>query len=329
MKLSTQGYLRLSVAVALVTIALKTGAWWLTDSVSLLSDALEGGVNVASALFGLAMVAVAALPPDDEHPYGHQKAEYFASGFAGGLVFAAAVLIAVAAAQRLQDPQSLAALGVGMALSLASAVLNGALAWAMLRHGRSVRSVALQADARHLRADVWTTLGVLVGLVAVHLSGLPWLDPLVALLVAAHIAREGWRLMREAVDGLMDHALDAGTRQAIDTVLAGFTAQAVSIDDVVTRRAGSRAYVDAHLHVPGHWSLADANTLRAEVEAELLAAVPGVMPVLVLLPAGSEPAALVRPIPSATAAAVSTTTDGAPSAAPRRVFNGFGRARKP
>lgn len=291
MALSTQGYLRLSVAVALATIALKAGAWWLTGSVGLLSDALEGGVNVAGALFALAMVAVAAMPPDGGHPYGHQKAEYFASGFEGGLILAAAALIAVAALQRLLVPQPLGQLGLGMGLALASAGLNGLLAWAMLGHGRRVRSVALQADARHLFADVWTTVGVLLGLLAVQLTGLAWLDPVVALLVAAHITRLGWRLMRMAVDGLMDHALEPAVRQAIDTVLAGFTAHAVRFDHVVTRRAGSRAYLDAHLHVPGHWSLADANTLRAQVEAELLAAVPGLMPTLSLLPANREPAA--------------------------------------
>src|SRR5512134_2063715 len=165
--MKVSAYLKLSIAVAVATIALKTGAWWFTGSVGLLSDAMESVVNLAGAMFALAMVTIAARPPDDDHPFGHHKAEYFSGGFEGTLIFAAAVAIIWAAVERLLAPQPLERLGLGLGLSIVASALNGALAWAMLKKSREHRSMALEADARHLLTDVWTSVGVVVGLFAV------------------------------------------------------------------------------------------------------------------------------------------------------------------
>ncbi len=281
-------YLKLSIAVALVTIALKTGAWWVSGSVSLLSDALESLVNLAGAVFALSMVIIAERPPDEGHPYGHHKAEYFSSGFEGVLIFAAALAIIGAAVHRLLQPQPLDAVGLGIALSVASSVCNGVLAWAMLRKARSHRSVALEADARHLFADVYTSAGVIVGLLAVKATGWLWLDPAVAILVALNIVREGVALIARSVEGLMDRAVEPEVRARIDQALAGFGQAPARFDDVVTRRAGQRRFVDLHLHVPGDWSLARAAALRAEVEQALMAAVPGLRAGIQLLPTDVE-----------------------------------------
>ncbi len=297
-----QTYLQLSIAVALATIALKTGAWWLTDSVSLLSDALESLVNLAGATFALAMVSIAQRPPDEDHPYGHHKAEYFSSGFEGILIFAAALAIIVAAVQRWWNPQPLQALGLGLGLSVLASVLNGALAVSMLRKARQARSMALEGDARHLLTDVWTSAGVVLGLLAAGATGWLWLDPLIAVAVALNILREGARLVRKSADGLMDRSLEADSQARIDQVLAGFQHASVRFDHITTRRAGQRRFIDLHMHLPAGWTLRRAATMRATVEQALMNAVPGLHASIQLLPtdmeaqavgeteAGSEPA---------------------------------------
>ncbi|MFN0184218.1 MAG: cation diffusion facilitator family transporter [Aquabacterium sp.] len=277
-------YLRLSIAVALATIAMKTGAWWVTGSVSLLSDALESLVNLAGAMFALWMVTVAAQPPDADHPYGHHKAEYFSSGFEGVLILAAALAIVWAAVQRFWAPQPLQAIGLGLTLAVVSSMLNGALAWAMLRKARAVRSMALEADARHLFTDVWTSAGVVTGLLAVQATGWLWLDPLAAILVATNIVREGYGLIRRSADGLMDRALEPEVRQQIEQTLASFAHGTIRFDHLVTRRAGSRRFVDLHMHMPPSWSLGRAAALRTSVEQALMAAVPGLRASIQLLP---------------------------------------------
>jgi cation diffusion facilitator family transporter len=277
-------YLKISVAVAIATIVLKTGAWWLTGSVSLLSDALESLVNLAGATFALVMVTVAEAPPDDDHPYGHHKAEYFSSGFEGVLILVAALAIIWAAVQRFITPQPLEQLGLGLGLSVLSSALNGALAWAMLKKARQHRSMALEADARHLFTDVWTSAGVLVGLVAVQLSGWLWLDPVVAILVALNIVREGVSLVRRSADGLMDRAVEPEVREQIQKTLQGFDHQTIRFDHVVTRRAGQRRFVDLHMHMPSAWSLGRAAAVRASVEQALMSAVPGLRASIQLLP---------------------------------------------
>jgi len=277
-------YLKLSVAVALATMALKFGAWWLTGSVGLLSDALESLVNLAGAAFALLMVTVAAAPPDRDHPYGHHKAEYFSSGFEGLLILAAALGIIWAAAERFIHPRPLQSLDIGLALSVLASVLNGALATAMLRAGRARRSVALEADARHLITDVWTSGGVVVALIAVALTGWVWLDPVIAIAVALNIVREAVRLLWGATDGLMDRALEPDVQRQIDDTLREFAHQSIRFDHVVTRRAGQRRFVDLHMHMPASWTLQRAAALRATVEQALMGAVPGLRARIELLP---------------------------------------------
>lgn len=282
--MQVSAYLKLSIAVALATIALKTGAWWVSGSVSLLSDALESLVNLAGAIFALAMVTVAARPPDDEHPYGHHKAEYFSSGFEGVLIFVAAVAIIWAAVQRLLVPQPLESLGLGLMLSVVSSAMNGALAWSMLKKAREVRSVALEGDARHLFTDVWTSAGVVAGLLAVQATGWLWLDPVLAIAVALNILREGARLVWQSAGGLMDEALDPEARAQIDAVLEGFEHHAIRFDHIVTRRAGQRRFVDLHMHMPAAWTLGRAAAVRTSVEQALMSAVPGLRATIQLLP---------------------------------------------
>ena len=282
--MQVRAYLKLSIAVALATITLKTGAWWVTDSVSLLSDALESLVNLAGAMFALAMVTIAARPPDDDHPYGHHKAEYFSSGFEGVLIFAAALAIVWAAVHRLLDPQPLSAVGLGITLSVLSSAMNGALAYSMLRKARAVRSMALEADARHLYTDVWTSAGVVIGLLAVQATGWLWLDPAVAIAVALNILREGASLVWRSAGGLMDEALEPDVRAEIDTVLASFAHDAIRFDDITSRRAGQRRFVDLHMHMPADWTLGRAATVRASVEQALMSAVPGLRATIQLLP---------------------------------------------
>jgi cation diffusion facilitator family transporter len=286
--MQVSSYLKLSVLVALATIVLKTGAWWLTGSVSLLSDAIESLVNLAGAGFALAMVTVASRPPDLAHPYGHHKAEYFSSGFEGALIFVAAAAIIASAVSRLLNPQPLEVLGWGLALSVVSSVLNGALAWAMLRKGREQRSMALEADARHLFTDVWTSAGVLLGLGAVQWTGWLWLDPAVALAVALNILHEGGRLLWRSVAGLMDEAVEAPLRASIDAVLQRHADERVRFDHLITRTAGQRCFVEVHMHLPGHWTLSRAASERAEVERSLMQAVPGLRASIQLLPSDVE-----------------------------------------
>lgn len=282
-------YLRLSIAVALATIALKAGAWWVSGSVSLLSDALEALVNLAGASFALAMVVIAERPPDDDHPYGHHKAEYFSSGFEGVLIFAAALAIVWAAVHRLLHPEPLQDLGLGLALSVLSSVLNGSLAFAMLKKARSHRSTALEADARHLFTDVWTSAGVVAGLLAVMVTGWLWLDPVIAIAVALNILREGARLVWRSAQGLMDRAVESDVRAEIDRTLQGFAHPAIRFDHIVTRRAGQRRFVDLHMHMPSTWTLGRAAALRTSVEQALMSAVPGLRASIQLLPMNVEP----------------------------------------
>jgi cation diffusion facilitator family transporter len=281
--------LRLSVATALATIVLKTGAWWITGSVGLLSDAMESLVNLASALFALAMVTIAARPADEDHPFGHTKAEYFSSAFEGLMIAAAAIAIIWSAIGRFVDPQQLQEVGIGLTLTVVSSILNGLLAAKMLAESRRHRSIALEADARHLFTDVWTSAGVVVGVLHVQLTGWLWLDPLVAIGVAVNIIREGARVVWGSVDGLMDKALEPDVQARIDRTLARFAESSVRFDDMVTRRAGRRRFLDMHMHVPANWTLGRAAALRGEVEKALMDEVAGLRASIQLLPSNVEP----------------------------------------
>lgn len=290
-RLTPQRLLLASVVVALVTMGLKTLAWWLTGSVGLLSDAMESVVNLAGAMFGLWMVTIAARPADADHPYGHHKAEYFSSGFEGILIIVAALGIVWAAVSRWVHPQPLQSLDVGLGVAVLASGLNGLLAWLMLAASRVHRSVALEGDARHLLTDVWTSVGVLLGLALVWATGWLWLDPVVAILVAINILKEGGHLVWKASQGLMDEAMPPEAVASIERVLRERSAEQTEtrFDHVVTRQAGQRGFANLHMHVPGHWTLAQAAAQRQAVEQALTQAVPGLVVTIELLPVGVEP----------------------------------------
>ncbi len=277
-----------SVGVAVITITLKTLAWYVTDSVGLLSDAMESFVNLASAIFALMMVTIAQRPPDEDHPYGHHKAEYFSSGFEGILIIAAAMGIIWAGGHRLFEPQPLQALGWGLVLSVVSSALNGLLAWVMFRAAKVHRSIALEADARHLVTDVWTSVGVVVGIAAVAATGWLWLDAIVAIGVAINILKEGARLMWRSSQGLMDEAVEPEVLAQIHQVLDEFAHKTIRFDHLTTRRSGQRRFVDLHMHMPASWSLGRAAAVRTSVEQALMSAVPGLRASIQLLPSDVE-----------------------------------------
>jgi cation diffusion facilitator family transporter len=281
----------LSVVAALVTMALKGLAWWLTGSVGLLSDALESTVNLAGALMAVSMLALAARPADEDHPYGHGKAEYFASGFEGGLILIAAVSIAYAAVQRLLHPVPLEQVGLGLALAAVAALVNLGVALVLLRAGRRNESITLRANAHHLLTDVWTTAGVVLAVAAVNLTGWLWLDPLVALAVAANIVWAGWRIVGNSVDGLMDRSLPDAELAAIRAVLDRHTGPRVRYHALRTRQAGRRRFISLHVLVPATWSVRQGHQLLEQIEADLCSAFPNTSVLTHLEPLG-DPAAL-------------------------------------
>ncbi len=271
-------YAWLSVVAALAVLALKLAAWRLTGSVGLLSDALETLTNVGGATMALLMLRLAAQPPDDEHAYGHAKAEYFSSGFEGMLIFLAAGLIAVQAVPRLVHPQSIEAPGLGVAIAAVATAINFAVARILRRAGRRLHSVTLDADSRHLMTDVWTTLGVIVGVGLVVVTGWLWLDPLVALLVAANVLWEGYSLVREAAMGLMDAAWSEDEQRVLREILDRYRVEsaegAVAFHALRTRCSASRRFVEFHVLVPGRWSVQQGHDLVERIEQDLRARIP-------------------------------------------------------
>lgn len=259
----------LSIAAALATIAIKTLAWKLTGSVGLLSDALESGVNLAGGIFALLMLKLAALPPDEHHDYGHSKAEYFASGAEGALIVGAALAISWAAVGRLLHPADLEQVGAGLAVSALAGVINLAVARVLLKAGKEYRSITLEADGKHLMTDVWTSVGVIVGVGAVALSGLRVLDPLLALAVAANILWTGYKLLHTAALGLMDTVIPPEERQRVLEVLARHEERGIQFHALLTRQAAGRRFISVHVLVPGEWSVARGHELVEEIEAEI------------------------------------------------------------
>ena len=268
------GYARLSVAAALLTIALKSAADLLTGSVGMLSDALESGVNLVAALFALAMLVVAAWPADERHGYGHYKAEYFAGAVEGALILAAAAATVAAAAPRLYAPRTLEHAELGLGIAVVAALVNLAVARVLLGAARRHGSVALEADGHHLMADVWTSAAVVAGVGAVALTGWAALDPLVALVVSANVAWTGVRLLRRSVLGLMDTGLSAGEAAAVRAALAPFEERGVGFHAVRTREAGAHRFVSLHVLVPGAWTIRRGHALLEEIEAAVRAALP-------------------------------------------------------
>jgi cation diffusion facilitator family transporter len=267
-------YAWLSAAAAVLTIALKAAAYWLTGSVGLLSDAMESLVNLAGALMALAMLTVAARPADEDHAYGHSKAEYFSSVLEGMLILLAAVSIAVAATRRLIEPRPLEQLGLGLAVSVVASGVNLAVALVLLRAGKRHGSISLESNAHHLLTDVWTSVGVVLGVGAVALTGWSRLDPIVALLVAANIVRTGVAIMQRSVSGLMDVALPEEQQRAIRGVLQSHLADGIQFHALRSRQSGSRRFVSMHVLVPGEWTVQRGHELLEEIEAQVRAAVP-------------------------------------------------------
>lgn len=259
-------YAWLSLAAALATMALKLVAWRITGSVGLLADAIESLVNLGAAAMALWMLHVASMPPDEEHAFGHGKAEYFAGGAEGVLVFLAAAAIIATTVPRLLHPEPLRETAVGLVVAALAAAINFAVARVLLRVGRVQRSVALRADGTHLMTDVWTTAGVIAGVALVALSGWHILDPLVGLAVAVHILWTGWRLMREATDGLMDVSWPPEERAILTGVLEDFRTRGIDFHAVRTRRAGAQRFASVHVLVPGAWSVQRGHDLLEEIE---------------------------------------------------------------
>jgi cation diffusion facilitator family transporter len=259
----------LSVAAAVATILLKTLAWRLTGSVGLLSDAMESGVNLVAAIGAFWALTLAAKPADRSHHYGHFKAEYFSSGLESVLIVVAAVAIIVAAVGRLQQPQPLEELGIGLAISLLATALNGLVAWVLLRASKRFHSITLRADAHHLLTDVWTSIGVVLGVGLVKVTGLMILDPLIAITVALNIVFTGWQLFRETASGLLDRALPDDEQRLLDQVLSSFATEEVRFHALRTRVAGSRRFVTLHVLVPGHWTVKAGHDLCEQLEQEI------------------------------------------------------------
>ncbi|MGV8846015.1 cation diffusion facilitator family transporter [Tessaracoccus sp.] len=245
----------LAVAAALVTIALKTGAWWVTGSVGLLSDAAESIVNLVAAIVALVALKVAAMPADKNHHFGHSKAEYFSSAVEGIMIFIAAATIIVFAIQRLFAPRDLTEVGLGLVISLVAAAVNGVVAVILIRAGRQYRSIVLRADGRHLMTDVWTTAGVVVGVALVWFTGWNWLDPVVAIGVGINIMWTGYGLIRESTEGLMDVSLPKEDNARLLEILATHSGQGIDFHAVRTRESGSRQFMEMHMLVPGVWTV--------------------------------------------------------------------------
>ncbi len=259
----------LSIAAAITTIALKTGAYLITDSVGLLSDALESTVNLVAAIGALIALTIAARPPDEFHTYGHAKAEYFSALAEGLMIIVAAATIAWSAIDRLMNPQAIEEVGLGLTITLAAAVINMSVALILRRAGRDHNSITLTADAQHLMTDVWTSAGVIVAVAAVALTGWERLDPIIALVVAANIVIAGIRLIRRSSQGLMDVALEPADLAAIQEVLDRHRSPSTQFHGMRTRQAGSRAFMTIHVLVPGAWPVRRAHDLVEVIEDEL------------------------------------------------------------
>jgi cation diffusion facilitator family transporter len=264
----------LSIAAALVTIALKTTAYFITGSVGLLSDAIESVVNLIGGIMALAMLTVAARPADEEHAYGHSKAEYFSSGVEGGLILVAAISIAVAAVQRLITPKFLEEIGLGLVVSFVATLVNLGVALLLLRVGRKHNSITLEANAHHLIADVWTSVGVVAGVGLVVLTKWNWLDSVVALVVAANIVWTGVRIVRRSIAGLMDIALSAEDMATVRTVLQTYERTGIQFHALRSRQAGARKFISIHVLVPGGWTVQRGHELLDKIEADIRKALP-------------------------------------------------------
>lgn len=263
-------YAWLSIAAAVVTLVLKTIAYWVTDSVGMLSDAMESTVNLAAALMALTMLTIAARPADDDHAFGHSKAEYFSSGVEGALILIAAVSIIWAALPRLMHPQAIEQVGLGLMISLVASAVNFGAAVVLLRAGKKHHSITLEADAHHLMTDVWTSAGVLIGIGAVYATGWLILDPLIAIAVAINIVWTGFQLLRRSVDGLMDMSLPTDELTIIHDIIGRYVKeQGIAYNSLKTRQAGSHKFISVHILVPANWTVQRGHDLLDLLEADI------------------------------------------------------------
>jgi len=265
----------LAIFAAVVTIALKTAAYFLTGSIGLLSDALESLINLAAAIVALLLLKTAVAPPDDEHAYGHDKAEYFSGAIEGTLILIAAVAIGWAAIQKLFAPQPLEQIGVGLLITAIATVINLVVGQILIRKGREHHSVTLEADGKHLMTDVWTSVGVGVAIFAVSVTGWLVLDPIIALVVAANIKRTGFYLLKRSSQGLMDVAVSDDEQKSIRHILDGYVKdENIEYHAFRTRQSGIRKFVAVHILVPGAWTVHQGHQLLDRIEADIRRAVP-------------------------------------------------------
>lgn len=269
-------YAWISIAAAVVTIALKTTAYYLTGSVGLLSDALESLVNLVGGIMALAILTIAARPADKDHAYGHGKAEYFSSGVEGALILVAALSIAFTAIPRLFHPPELEQVGAGLAVSVVASLINLGVALLLLRVGKKHHSITLEANAHHLLTDVWTSVGVLAGVGTVVLTGWLWMDPVVALLVAANIVWTGVHIVWRSISGLMDLALSEEDLATINQLLASYQNEEVQFHALRSRQAGARKFVSVHVLVPGTWTVHHGHALLENIEESIRRALPNI-----------------------------------------------------
>jgi len=273
---SLKHFAYLSIGAAILTMSLKTGAFFLTQSIGLLSDALESGINLLAASTALIAIRIGTRPPDETHAYGHQKAEFLSSGFEGGLILMAAVSICIAAVQRLLNPQPIERIGIGLVLSLLASAINLGVAMILIRVGKERRSIALEADGHHLMSDVWTSAGILIGITVVAITGAYWLDPIIAILVAVFISWTAFKLLQRSISGLLDPALSEDKIQRIETILDTYCRDGVDFHALRTRQAGSRDFVSMQIQVPGDWTVQQGHDLLEDIERDIRVALPSV-----------------------------------------------------
>ncbi len=266
-------YVWISIAASVSTIILKAGAYYITGSVGLLSDALESFINLAAALMALVLITVALTPPDREHPFGHNKAEYFSSVIEGALILLAAIAIGVTSIERIINPKELQDLGAGLVISVLASVINFITAMVLLKAGRKFRSITLEADAKHLMTDVWTTGGVLAGLLLVKITGWYFLDPVIAILVALNIVFTGVILIKRSVSGLMDEAIPEEELDKVKAVLDRYKCERIIYHSLYTRRAASKNFIFLHLLMPGDWHISRGHQVTKRIESEIKCAI--------------------------------------------------------
>jgi len=268
-------YAWLAIGTAVLTVLLKASAWAITGSVGLLSDAAESMVNLAAAIVALVMLTIAARPADDSHHFGHTKAEYFSAALEGIMVFVAAASIIYLGIDRLLNPRPLESLGIGLGISLTAAVLNGIVGRLLVKVGTRHRSITLRADGRHLLTDVYTSVGVVVGLGLAWLTGWNWMDPVIAILVGVHILVTGYRLIAESSAGLMDASLSPEDNARIQAILDAHTEKGrIEFHAVRTRESGARQFMEMHMLVPGDWSVQRGHDVMEDLVDEIVAQFP-------------------------------------------------------